>query len=368
MQTEHSQTANEEYFILNKDVELCGRYFDVVPDGNLYTIDDMPIFAIRMRASGILYIMNFYEQKYGFHTDVLTYKLHSNQYTLYSDDTRQIYNTQQDAMLKYFDFSKCKDNEFRAIVIVVINEDDRLVHAIPYIYGLLNGRRKIVFLDPFYSPDLGSGCIIGSDFFYRAYNGEIDCYCHGELVQADHHSCGIIACDFIKNCLQHNYKVLKKIFKNVQMRTAIENNESSNISYVNIYTLPTELRRFAQIKHDEAVKASLADSNNQNEKAKRHKWFSNHIRTLIYRRDPEPYDPYGSVISPQEGNKKSINTSLLEKGHRYAGWITKNLKQDSEYNSKYWLSLIREQKEGNMIRRLLKRTRNIFKKSNQDLV
>ena len=70
MQTEHSQTANEEYSILNKDIELCGQYFDVVPDGNLYTIDDMPIFAIRMRASDIqintLYIQTI-QDKYTIH-------------------------------------------------------------------------------------------------------------------------------------------------------------------------------------------------------------------------------------------------------------------------------------------------------------
>ena len=366
MEIQNYNISDSSYHVLNKDVELCGKYFDVVPDGNLYTMDDAPIFAIRMRPMGIAHIMQNYQKKYGFHTDILTYKINSDQYTLYTNNALQMYNTQKDALIKYFDFSKCGQNNFRGIIIVITNNADRLIHAIPYLYGVVDGRKKIIFLDPFFNPDIGSGCIIGADFFYRVHNGDIDCYCHGETIQADHHSCGIIACDFIKLCLKNNCKIAKKIMKNVVMRTEIDNNVNIVNSWVNIYSLPTELRRFSQIRHDKAQQASVDEVSDESEKNDRSGWFAKHIRTLIYRKDPEPYNPVGDVIPQQEGVKKSVNTSLLEKGHQYAGQIVKDLKQNTSYNSKYWLSLIREQKEGNIIGRLMKRAKHIVKNSEKN--
>ena len=359
--TQNSNLTKNTYHVLNKDVELCGKYFDVVPDGNLYTIDNSPIFAIRMRAMGIRHIMDMYQQKYGFNTDVLEYKIHAYQYMLYSSDVAQMYNTQKETLIKYFDFSTCKDGEFRGVIIVATNEDDRMIHAIPYIYGVVNGRKKLIFLDSFFALNIDSGCIIGADFFYRAYNGDIDCYCHGETVQADHHSCGIIACDFIKNCLQNNNKVVKKILKSVKMRAEIDNNVTEKKTYVNVYSLPSELLRFSQTKHNKAFEISITDVSNEQEKQEKYKWFANHTRTLIYHKDPDPYNPIGEVMPSVDGEKKLINTSLLEKGHKYAGQIVKDLKQNTVYNSNYWLSIIREQKEDNVIRSFIKRARRILK-------
>ena len=360
MSNVNNMLSANDYHLLNKDVELCGNYFDVVPDGNLYTVDDVPIFAIRMRPKGIAHIMAEYQEKYGFYTEVLVYKIHTRQYTLYSDDAMQMYNTQTEALKAYFNFDTCNDREFRGVIIVVVNEDDRMIHAIPYLYGMLDGRRKMIFLDPFFAPDMGSGCIVGTNFFYRLYNGNIDCYCHGENVQADHHSCGIIACDFIKNCFQRDGKVLKKILKNVKMRVDICKGSEDGPVWVNIYILPTELRRFTQISHNRTRADCLAEVDDEEEKEARKGWFRQHIRTLIYRKDPEPYNPIGSIIPSQEGVKKDINTSLLEKGHKYAGKIVKDLNQDTAYNSKYWLSLIREQNDGNVFARVMRRARKMF--------
>lgn len=355
-----TDNKNEFYHVLNKDVELCSEYFDVVPDGNLYTMDDSPIFAIRMRPMGIRHIMDLYKKKYNLKTDVLTYKVHTYQYTLYSSNVIQMYNTQNEYLLKYFNFNDCKNNEFRGVIIVVVNEENRMIHTMPFIYGVVEGKKKLIFLDPFFALDTGSSCIVGADFFYHVYNGEIDCYCHGERIQADHHSCGIIACDFIKNCLQNNAKVVKKILKNVVMRAEVDG-RSDKKSYVNVYNLPSELLKFAQIKHNKAFDVSLSDVLNDQERQNRRDWFKRHIRTLVYRKDPEPYNPSGRVISDKKGVKKLINTSLLEKGHKYAGRIVKDLKQDTEYNSKYWLSLICEQREGNTIRKLIRATRMALK-------
>ena len=358
------ENANK-YNLLNKDIETQGKYFDVVPDGNLFTMDDMPIFAVRMRPMGIAHIMNIYEKKYHFHTDVLTYKINTDQYTLYSNNSQQMYNTQRDILLKYFNFDSCKSNEFKGIIIVITNNDNRMIHAIPYIYGVVENRKKIIFLDPFFAPDMGSGCVIGADFFYRAYNGNIDCYCHGETVQADHHSCGIIACDFIKNCLSNNYKIVKKILSNVLMRTEVYSYNEEGNSYINIFDLPTELRKFAQVKFHQVYSDSIENSKTDEEKKIKHNWFINHIKTLIYRRDPEPYNPNGKIYPDSESVKKEINTSLIEKGHKYAGWIVKDLKQQTDYNSKYWISLIREQCEGNIIKKLIRKARKMITKNNK---
>ena len=351
---------NTNYTLKNKDIEICGKYFDVVPDGNLYTMNDSPIFAVRMRPMGINHIMQTYKHKYGFETNVLTYKIHTNQYTLYSDNSAQMYITQKDVLLKYFDFSSLKNNEFKGIIIVVTNNVDRMIHAVPYIYGVVDGRKKIIFLDPFFAPDLGSGCVIGADFFYREYNGKIDCYCHGETIQADHHSCGIIACDFVKNCLQNKAKITKKILQNVIMRTEINNYETGTTSYINIFDLPNELKKFKQVKAEATYNSIIEKIDDDETKTKTKNWFSHHIKTLIYRRDPEPYDPDANVIPDKEGIKKTINTSLLEKGHKYAGIIVKDLKQDIPYNSKYWLSLIKEQNDTNMLKKLITRTKNLI--------
>ena len=210
-----SNNALQDYAsIKNKDVEWRGEYFDVVPDQNLYTLEDYPIFAVRMRPKGIDCIMEMYNKKYGIKTKVLRYKLNNYNYTLYTNDSEDMYITQQDALLKYFNFDECVNNEFRGIIISVVNQDNRLVHAIPFIYGKVDGKKKLIFLDPYFENfgiiNESSGCITGARFF-KQHLKDVECYCHGYTYQADHHSCGIIACDFVKNCLVKKGKLAKKI-------------------------------------------------------------------------------------------------------------------------------------------------------------
>ena len=123
-----------EYKLLNKDVEIQGKYFDVVPDGNLFTLDDYPIFAVRLRPFGIDKIMDIYNRKYHIKSSVLTYKLNSNQYMLYSNNSRQLYLTQQEALLKFFNFDNLNDKEIDVIIIYITKENERLVHVITYLY------------------------------------------------------------------------------------------------------------------------------------------------------------------------------------------------------------------------------------------
>lgn len=356
-----NQTNSNEYHLLNRDVELCTKYFDVVPDGNLFTLDDAPIFAIRMRPFGIDKIMEIYKKKYNCDVQVLTYKINEKQYMIYSSDARQMYLTQKEQLLTYFNFDELNDNEFKGIIIAVSNQDNRLVHAIPYIYGKVDGRKKIIFLDPFSSLNCYSGCIIGCSFFQQ-YFLDIDCYCHGKIIQADHHSCGIIACDFVKKCLQHKAKITKKILNNVKMKTKLHDFDSNRDFYVNVYELPIELKMFSQLNIKQTQEQSMEDCKNSEEKKQRENWFLKHIRKLIYRRDPEPYNPEGQIVPDSEMEEKEINTTLIEKGHKYADWIIKETKMVINYDSKYWLSMIREQNRQNLLIKLVKQISSILNK------
>ena len=146
---------NTTYQVRNKDVELLGEYFDVVPDGNLYTLDDYPIFAVRMRPMGIKRIMEMYEKKYKFQTKVLTYKINSDQYTLYSDNARQMYSTQADEILKYFDFNSCENNSFKGVIMVVVNDTRNSLY-------LRNTRRK--------KKSYFFGCVFFAKYLFWLYN------------------------------------------------------------------------------------------------------------------------------------------------------------------------------------------------------
>ena len=356
-----------EYKLLNKDVELLGEYFDVVPDGNLFTLDDYPIFAVRLRPFGIGKIMDIYNHKYNIKSYVLTYKLNSNQYMLYSDNSRQMYLTQQEALLKCFNFDSINDNEFAGIIIVVTNEDERLVHAIPYLYGKVNGRKKLIFLDAFGGLNCFSGCIIGAGFFQQNIP-DIDCYCHGDIIQGDHHSCGIVACDFVKNCLRNNAKLTYKILKNVKMRTIVRDFEYNRDIDVNVYDLPTELKKFSQLGINKAKEMAIKDTESEDEKQRRIGWFAKHIRKLFYRRDTEPYNPDGQIVPDAVREEKQINTSLLEKGHKYAGWIIKEEKLMLNYNPKYWLDMIREQDGNNIFLRFVKQVKKLVGKIQVDKI
>ena len=361
LQEPQSVDGNSEHFeykLLNKDIEMQGEYFDVVPDGNLFTIEDYPIFAVRLRPFGISKIMDIYNKKYNIKSYVLTYKLNSNQYMLYSNNSRQMYLTQKEALLKFFNFDNINDNEFAGIIIAITNEDERLVHAIPYLYGKVNGRKKIIFLDAFGGLNCFSGCIIGAGFFQQNIP-DIDCYCHGDAIQGDHHSCGIIACDFIKNCLRNNAKLTHKILRNVKMRTMARDFEYNQNIEVNVYDLPTELKKFSQLGINKAKEVAIQDTKSEDEKQQRIGWFAKHIRKLFYRRDPEPYNPDGQIVPDAIREEKQINTSLLEKGHKYAGWIIKTEKLMLNYNPKYWLDMIKEQDGNNIFLRFVKQVKKL---------
>ena len=79
----------------------------------------------------------------------------------------------------------------------------------------------------------------------------------------------------------------------------------------------------------------------------------------MYRRDPEPYNPDGQIVPDAMREEKQINTSLLEKGHKYAGWIMKEEKLMLNYNPKYWLDMIRGQNIDNIFLRFVKQVKKL---------
>ena len=342
----------DDYQLLNRDVELCGKYFDVVPDGNLFTLNDYPIFAIRMRSLGVDKIMNMYQQKYNFKAQVLTYKINENQYLIYSSDLRQMLTTQKEQILNFFDFSKLEANEFRGLIIVITNREDRTMHAIPYVYGKVNGEKVIIFLDSFTELNCWSSSIVSAGFFKKNIP-DIKCYCHGDRIQADHHSCGIIACDFLKNCLKKKAKLTYKILKSVKLKTEIFDGYTDFHFEVNVFELPSELKKFSQLKVSQSSNLLKSDENDA--------WLKKHVRKLLYRRDPEAYNPQGQIVPDVDYQEKDINTAILEKGHKYAEWIIKDVKISvHNYNPRYWLAMIREKNTENALMRLIKGIRKLF--------
>ena len=247
-------------------------------------------------------------------------------------------------------------------MIAVVNTEERLVHSVPFIYGKLNGKKKIIFLYPYFESfgiiNEESGCITGAKFF-KLNIPDVECYCHGYTYQADHHSCGIIACDFIKNCLRNNAKLAHKILKRVKMKTTVRDFEYDKDIDVNVYDLPTELKKFSQLGVNKAKDVVMNDAKNDNEKQQRTGWFASHIRKLFYRRDPEPYNPDGQIVPDAVREEKQINTSLLEKGHKYAEWIIREERLMLNYNPKYWLDMIREQDGNNRFLRFVKQVKKL---------
>ena len=89
-----------------------------------------------------------------------------------------------------------------------------------------------------------------------------------------------------------------------------------------------------------------------------------HIRTLLYYRDPNPYDPTANVMVNDIENieKKEINTAFLEKGHKYAELIMREVGQVEGYDPRYWLSVIRGQNEkSSSVVRFIKTLRKLLK-------
>ena len=104
---------------------------------------------------------------------------------------------------------------------------------------------------------------------------------------------------------------------------------------------------------------AIQDTKSEDEKQQRIGWFAKHIRKLFYRRDPEPYNPDGQIVPDAVREEKQINTSLLEKGHKYAEWIIREERLMLNYNPKYWLDMIREQDENNIFLRFVKQVKKL---------
>ena len=259
--TDETNNRQQMYPLKNKDVEVQGKYFDIVPDGNLYTLDDSPIFAIRMRPFGINEIIKKYCKSYKFNAKVLTYKLNSPEYSLYTDDTERMYSSQKERMIEYFNFEELKNDEMRGIVIAITNSDDRLVHALPILYGFHKGKKRVIFLDSCWNFNLGSGAVVGAKFFKDNYK-DIDCYCHNETIQADHHSCGIIACDFLKECLRSKAKLARKIMDSAENSVVdVQDYRAGTTFELHTYNLPSKLARFSQVSHRRRFKQSIDEIN-----------------------------------------------------------------------------------------------------------
>jgi hypothetical protein len=331
--------------LLNKDVEILGRYFDVVPDGNIFTQNAMPIFSVRLKAEGINIIADYYSKKYAIDIKTAIYNFNSENFTMYPNDASSVY--QHETIKKHFDFHSLKINGARGLIITLVNKDARLMHAIPIIYGFNEfGKKFVVIMDPYFEYEDGSieahtSSLIAAKFFYQNFNN-IDIYCHNEKLIADHHSCAIVACDLLKNCLVKDAKILKTMLSNKIKTISIHSNCIFNI---NKFELNSEILKFSQLSN-----SYKSMSSSENVSRSRISFFDyiNRNKILVnYYKEPEPYDP-SKMLLPSDLNgfvKKEINAKLLKKGHQYAKLIMKLTGyKGTLYNPDYWLRVIDSQK------------------------
>lgn len=356
MLQEEFQYSNNQCIIQNKDVEMLGKYFDVVPDGNLLTKHGVPIFAVRMRYPGIHVITRYYMQKYKILIDVKPFTVNTNEHTMYSTDAMLIYKNEE-FVKSTINFSNAKNNRFVGLIVCMINQDSRLMHAIPIIYGInANNQKCVMMMDPCYEYndqiDPFSASIIGAKYI-KEYFPDVNIFVHKTKMQADHHSCGIMACDILKNALAENGRVVKQMMStNIQPITV----ECPNPLSLVLTKLHAEILKLSQIKKAYLDETSL--ENVSRYKIQFSEYIQNNTVNLKYYAEKTPYNPEKLLINTTETeNLKPINTKLLIKGHQYAKLINtvlKNIGLEKEinprYNSDYWIKLIKLEKDSGILR------------------
>jgi hypothetical protein len=337
--------------LLNSDIEMLGSYFDVVPDGNIFTLDMMPIFAVRLKSKGISIIASHYYKKHNINIDVISYVINCDRHTLYQYDAKLIYSDKSGLIDKIvFDQLQYKKDYFQGIAITVTNKNNGLMHTIPLVYGFdKKGNKIFVALDAYYNigETIDENCsAILLCKFIKSHFPDAQLFVHNTKIQSDHHSCSIVACDIIKNFLIRDAKLLKKeILTSKPIQIPI--NDNTSILEANLINMPPEILKLSQF-------SSIYQSVNQDSLVTKYKikiaeYLNNKKNTFKYYKEPEPYDSSKLVIPIGEKlQEKVINTSLILKGHQYAAIVMKETGskfKDKYYDPNYWINLIKLKKQ-----------------------
>jgi hypothetical protein len=357
------------YKITNKSLEFLTDYFDIVPDGNLFLQSGMPVFAVRMRHNGTKIILQYYGKKHNINIQTFCFVSNEENFSIYYTHAKMLYENKSVDVLKYFNFNDLKQNEFAGIIFNIVNSSHRLMHSIPIVYGKNDQNKNvIILLDPYFEsngkPDYYSSTIIGAKYFYDNMPN-IEIYCHNQHIQADHHSCGIFACNVLKNMLVDNAKITKDIIGNKIHEKVIINQNDDCIGF-NKINLHQEILKFSQLSSTINAIRQNKDIDVSKYKISFDKYIEKNSAIMRYVKNKNSYNPNDiAIVDHSTLDDKKVNLKILQKGHEYAK-IIMNLLENAEvekilrrYNPDYWLTLIKleKEKEKKKFRSILKEIR-----------
>ena len=354
----------------NKDVELIYNYFDVVPDGNLYTKIGSPIFVVRLKSKGLEILANYYKKKYDVNIKILKYLIkYTNRNTIYSSDISKLITIHN--LAKKINFTKLNNNQQSGVIISLLNNEKRLMHGMSIVYGKKNnGKKFVIFGDPYYeyqnNIDEQSSVLVLAKYFNKNFN-DIDIYCQNLHIQADHHCCAVVSTDFVKNCLINNGKILKEMIDksdtiiflasniNDTYANVIANNRNVNdistltdLFIIHKYYLHSEFLKLSHLNSticsDDSMNRydKIVSKNNIDLK----EYVQNNNINCLYYKEPHPYNPNDYYLRKiNDMILKQVNATLIKKAHKYAKIIMEETKFNNiEYSPNYWLELIKKHK------------------------
>ena len=345
---------NNSIPLLNKDVEVIGNFFDVVPDGTIFSKEGLPMFVVRMKTSGLMYLAEHYKNKYNINIQVLEFQSNQSEFQMNSYDAMALYNKLNE---KYFlSIFNSPTDVTQGFIITLTNKDRRLMHAIPIVCGKEKNECFALILDPFFgdhsSPNIYSSAIIAAKFFNEKFNIKanynVNLYCHNTKLQADHHSCGIFAIDAIKNSLIKNKQGISRMLKEYQdifiNLDPFQNINKMHIRFFNVHPNVLKLSQFTEsLKSDTIISQDSPISLN--------KFYTNNKIKIKYKKSIEAYNPDSNFITLNQRTEgveiKEINSKLILKGHEYAKLILSanpDIAISNQYNPNYWIKIINNEK------------------------
>jgi hypothetical protein len=327
--------------IFNYEIEERSQFFDVVPDARLFFQSFMPVMNIRFNAAGLIMIAKRYENLYNINILVHQIKINSSEFSIDGSVAEMIFS--DESLYEKITFN---NNQINGIIINVVNNEERLMHSMPIIFGAIDGKKVVIFFDRYFEffdkIDYESCVFCGSKNIINKLGADINIYLHNEIIQIDQHSCAIIALLILKKCLSNN-DIIHEIMHNSQQIT------DEYLGYFSKFNLPEEI-------------SSLRQNNFSGEEIVSKKLLKVDKRYL-------PYNP-NQIIDFNEiemATLKTINISLLFRSHKYAEYIMQNYQikttenKSFAYNPTFWLYILQKNDEQEQTLKHIKQNSNQLK-------
>lgn len=355
---QYNQENNVTFFpkkIKNSDVAISNNYFDVLPAMQIYSLNLIPIFSVRLKSLGIMELINYYRSKYHINIILYPYKINTEDVMMCKTHAHKLFS-QSTNFIEYLDFDTIKNGGFCGMIISITNKNGLLVHAIPIIIGKKHDGTKVSILLDAYSvysngtPDIDSGALICAKYIKENFSNQIEIYVQKDPIQADFHSCGVIALDIVKNFLVRSRKITRDTISSGN-KCIITYPDGKEIEVINFEMQP-EIKKFAQSY--KLIDGISKTTHITKQNIVFHDYIDkNKMDVLYYKNVHYGYSPHEAIlpIDEDELTRKTINAKILKKGHEYAKIIIQRLQEKSiilsqKYNPDYWLSIISRKNKG----------------------